>query len=157
MRMRPTLQPNTLDAPSICSTHTNAKSTSGVSICFDLSSSLSLGLSSDMVHSMIKSIKTYVFIVGREWYWISNSLSFKVHFIIRLEVSGQYRIIFNGWSVKTTIGYAGSTIEVIVMIWSEHRSSFLLLDIVFQHYEAPCWYNKLAVKFDFHLFGQIPN
>ena len=52
MRMRPALLSCALNTPSTCSTHTNIKSASEVSICFLLSSS-SLRLSSDMVHSMI--------------------------------------------------------------------------------------------------------
>ena len=105
MRMRPARLFYALDTPSICSTYVDVKSGLKVLTCFILLLDLSLGLLSDMVHPTMKSIKNYTSIDRYEQYWVSNSLSFIVYFIIRYEVSGRYKIIFNGWSIKTIIEY----------------------------------------------------
>ena len=64
MRMRSAPLSCMLDAPSICSTHADAKLVSEVLIYFDLPSSSFLGLSLDMVQLMTKSAKIYAFIDG---------------------------------------------------------------------------------------------
>ena len=82
MRMGPALLPCTLDTPSICNTHVDAKLDSRVVTYFILSLDSSLGLLSGIVYLAMKSAKICAFIDGRGRYWMSNSLSFIAYFTI---------------------------------------------------------------------------
>ena len=64
MSIRPTPLPYALDAPSMCSTQVDPRSGSGVVSSFIVLSSVSSGLLSNMVHSMIKSARTCTFMDG---------------------------------------------------------------------------------------------
>ena len=138
MRMRLVPLLCALDAPSICSTYADVKSGSKVVTYFILSLDSSSRLLSDIVHLMMKSIKTCAFIDERERYCISNSLNF----IITLPFDLKYSI---GIKLSSTADLSRwqwdmfeSMDEIVILICSERRSSSPPLNILFRYYKISC-------------------
>ena len=63
-------------------------------------------LSGSPVYSLRKSARNCALVASRGWNYTLNALSSMAYFIILPEASGFYKVVLNGMSIKTVIGWA---------------------------------------------------